>query len=105
MVPSLLHKMEKQWKNIEEKIPPPYRPFLKPAVGLLCLLLVGSLFFALRPSPSHWAVLLDGEVMAGGGSAGVGSRKADPEKKENTGSKWKHCNTDFQQVSGRDVQL
>ncbi|NLJ34179.1 MAG: M23 family metallopeptidase [Firmicutes bacterium] len=107
MVPSLLHKMEKQWKNIEEKIPPPYRPFLKPAVGLLCLLLVGSLFFALRPSPSHWAVLLDGEVMGW-----VEDRqeleaalKQIQEEKENTfGSQVELAATlDFQQVSGRDV--
>jgi len=63
MVPSLIHKIREQWKNLRQQIPPPYRPYVNPALGVLSLLLLGSLFFAIRPSPAHWALLLDGEVV------------------------------------------
>lgn len=63
MVPSLIHRIEEQWGNLLKQIPPPYKPLLKPALGVLSLLLIGVLFIAFRPSPARWAVLLDGELM------------------------------------------
>ena len=49
MVPSLIHKIREQWKNLRQQIPPPYRLLCEPRLGGVKFTFIGSLFLPSDP--------------------------------------------------------